>query len=152
MSELVRGSSVPLFDRLASGEVQGATGAFLLLPEQLEASIARELSRLFNTRCRLAPSEMHRSTGTSIDYGIPDFSAFSPRHAEDRELIEHGLAQAIGFFEPRMRRVSVTVSEVPGRRDTAVATVSGDVMIGLRAQRVSFALDINPPPPTGTAT
>ena len=44
MSELVRGSSVPLFDRLASSEAPGGVGAFLLLPEHLEASIARELS------------------------------------------------------------------------------------------------------------
>ena len=144
MSELVRGSSVPLFDRLASSEGQGGVGAFLLLPEHVEASIARELSRLFNTRSRLPPSGMAQSTGTSIDYGIPDFSALSPRHGEDRDLIEKALAQAIGFFEPRMQQVAVKVSEVAGRGDAAVATVSGDVMIGLKPQRVSFALNLNP--------
>jgi type VI secretion system protein ImpF len=151
MSELVRGSSVPLFDRLASGEGQGGAGAFLLPPDQLEASIARELSRLFNTRCRLPPSRLSESTGTSIDYGIPDFSAMSPRHAEDRELIEKALVQAIGFYEPRMRRIAVKVMEVPGRRDAAVATVSGDVMIGLKPQRVSFALNLNPSQPDATS-
>ncbi|MDB5874558.1 MAG: hypothetical protein JWQ07_4000 [Ramlibacter sp.] len=144
MSELVRGSSVPLFDRLASSEAPGGVGAFLLLPEHLEASVARELSRLFNTRCRLAPSAMSESTGTAIDYGIPDFSALSPRNDEDRTLIEKALVQAVGFFEPRMRNVAVKVSEVPGRGDTAVATVSGDLTIGLKPQRVSFALNLNP--------
>lgn len=144
MSELIRGTSVPLFDRLASGEGRDAAGAFLLLPEHLEASIARELSRLFNTRSRLAPSQMSRSTGTVIDYGIPDFSALSPRHGEDRELIEKALVQAIGFYEPRMRHVAVKVETVAGRGDVAVATVSGDVVIGLKPQRVSFALHLNP--------
>ena len=144
MSELVRGSSVPLFDRLASSEAPGGVGAFLLLPEHLEASIARELSRLFNTRCRLSPSEMGESTGTAIDYGIPDFSALSPRNEEDRAAIEKSLVQAVGFYEPRMSNVVVKVSEVAGRGDRAIATVSGDVRIGLKAQRVSFALNMNP--------
>jgi type VI secretion system protein ImpF len=143
MSELVRGSSVPLFDRLASSEAPGGVGAFLLLPEQLEASIARELSRLFNTRSRLSFTEMAASTGTSIDYGIPDFSALSPRNGDDRDLIEKGLAQAVRFYEPRMRNVVVKVSDVPGRGDAAVATVSGDVTIGMKPQRVSFALNMN---------
>ena len=144
MSELVRGSSVPLFDRLASQEAPGGVGAFLLLPEHVEASIARELSRLSNTRCRLAPSEMGQSTGTTIDYGIPDFSAMSPRNDEDRTLIEKALVQAVGFFEPRMRNVAVKVSEIEGRGDTATATVSGDVTIGMKPQRVSFSLNMNP--------
>lgn len=144
MSELVRGSSMPLFDRLASSEGQVGGGAFLLLPEQLEASVARELSRLFNTRCRLPPSAMAESTGTSIDYGIPDLSALSPQHDNDIKLMQNALVQAIGFFEPRMQRVTVKVEAVAGRRDAAVATVSGDVMIGLKPQRVSFALNLNP--------
>ena len=144
MSELVRGSSVPLFDRLASSEAPGGVGAFLLLPEQLEASVARELSRLFNTRCRLPFSAISESTGTAIDYGIPDFSVLSPRNDEDRTLMEKALAHAVSQFEPRMRNVAVKVSEVPGRGDTASATVSGDLSIGLKARRVSFALSLNP--------
>lgn len=144
MSQLVRGSSVPLFDRLASTDGPLGAGAFLLLPEQLEASVARELSRLFNTRSRIAPSAMSQSTGTAIDYGIPDFSAYSPRNDEDRALIEKALVQAISFYEPRMKNVGVKVSEVPGRGDTAIATISGDLTIGLRPQRVSFSLNMNP--------
>jgi type VI secretion system protein ImpF len=144
MSELVRGSSVPLFDRLASSEGRGGVGAFLLLPEHLEASIARELSRLFNTRSRLMPSEYAQSTGTVIDYGIPDFSALSPRHAQDRELLEASLKQAVVFYEPRLQNVSVKVAAVPQRGDKALVTVSGDVTIGLKAQRVSFELGLEP--------
>jgi type VI secretion system protein ImpF len=144
MSELVRGSSVPLFDRLASSEGPVGAGAFLLLPEHLEASVARELSRLFNTRSRIAPSAMSESTGTAIDYGIPDFSALSPRNDEDRVVIEKALVQAIRFYEPRMRNVAVKVSEVAGRGDGALATISGDLTIGLKPQRVSFALNLNP--------
>jgi len=145
MTELVRGSSVPLFDRLASSDSQEGVGAFLLLPEHLEASIARELSRLFNTRSRLAPSQYATGTGTVIDYGIPDFSAMSPRHAEDRELLQGALKQAIACYEPRLQNVAVTVAAVPQRGDQAVVTVSGDVTIGLKTQRVSFELGLNAP-------
>jgi type VI secretion system protein ImpF len=135
---------MPLFDRLSSNESAGGAGAFLLLPEQLEASIARELSRLFNTRCRLMPSHYAESTGTAIDYGIPDFSALSPRRGEDRELLESALTRAVAFFEPRLANATVKVSSVPQRGDAAVATVSGDMTIGLKAQRVSFSLNLNP--------
>jgi type VI secretion system protein ImpF len=144
MSELVRGSSMPLFDRLSSLESTGNAGAFLLLPEQLEASIAKELSRLFNTRCRLMPSQYGESTGTVIDYGIPDFSALSPRRGEDRELLESALTRAVAFFEPRLANVVVKVSTVPQRGDAALAVVSGDMAIGLKTQRMSFSLNLNP--------
>jgi type VI secretion system protein ImpF len=143
MTELVRGASAPLFDRLSSESPVGA-GALLLLPEQIEASIARELSRLFNTRSRLMPSEYHLNTGTVIDYGIPDYSALSPRRGEDRALLEAALQTAVSLFEPRMRNVSVKVVPVPDRGHAATAAVSGDVVIGLKTQRVSFALDLNP--------
>ena len=144
MAELVRGSSVPLFDRLALSGDSVASGAFLLTPEQLHASIGKELSRLFNTRSRLAPSEYAGSTGTVIDYGIPDFSALSPRHPDDRELLQSALKQAIVFYEPRMSNISVKVEAVPQRGDRALVTVSGDVTIGLKPQRVSFALGLGP--------
>ncbi|MEP6789867.1 MAG: type VI secretion system baseplate subunit TssE [Ramlibacter sp.] len=144
MSELVRGSSVPLFDKLSSTESRVSAGAFLLLPEQLEASIATELTRLFNTRSRLRPSQYRESTGTVIDYGIPDFSALSPRRGEDRELLESALTGAVSAFEPRMTNVAVKVAPVPERGDAAIVTVSGDVVIGLKPQRMSFALNLNP--------
>lgn len=143
MSELVRGSWAPLFDRLSSTGADG-TGAFLLPPDELEVSIARELGRLFNTRCRLGLSELDASTGTVVDYGIPDFSALSPRSDEDRELLRRALVQSIGFFEPRLANVAVQVEESPQRGDVTAVTVSGDVTIGLQPRRVSFALNLNP--------
>lgn len=144
MSELVRGSSVPLFDRLAAGDAASSNASWLLLPEQLQASISRELSRLFNTRSRLAPSEFHQNSGTVIDYGVPDFSALYARRGDDVELLESALAQAVTLFEPRLTNVSVKVQALVNRADAATVTVGGDVMIGLKAQRVSFELEMNP--------
>lgn len=144
MAELVRGSSVPLFDRLAAGNDQEGSASWLLLPEQLQLSIGRELSRLFNTRSRLGPSEYSQCTGTVVDYGIPDFSSLSPRRADDVELLEAALAQAVGHYEPRLKNVSVKVLAVAGRASAATAQIAGDVMVGLKAQRVSFDLEMAP--------
>lgn len=143
MSELVRGSSVPLFDRLALADERPGEGAYLLLPEQLEASIGRELSRLFNTRTRLMPSQYGQSTGTVIDYGIPDFSALSPSRGEDLELIQAALKQAISHFEPRLSNVTVVASSIPGKGHMAQVRIGGDVVIGLKPQRVSFELKLD---------
>ena len=142
MSELVRGSLVPLFDRFAPSD--GGAGAFILLPEQLTASIARDLGRLFNTRNRLGPSEIDSSTGTVVDYGIPDFSALSPRSEDDRRLLQKALLKSIAFYEPRLKNVAVKVEEVDQRGDSAAVTVSGDITIGLQHERVSFSLSLNP--------
>lgn len=144
MSELVRGSSVPLFDRLAAQEAAGRDASWLLLPEQLQASIARELSRLFNTRSRLPPSEYHQNSGTVIDYGVPDFSALYARRGDDVAVLESALARAVTLFEPRLSNVTVKVQGMVQRADAAAVTVGGDVMIGLKAQRVSFELEMNP--------
>ena len=144
MSELVRGSLVPLFDRFVPSEGAGGAGAFILLPEQLTASIARDLGRLFNTRNRLGLSEIDSSTGTVVDYGIPDFSALSPRSEEDRRLLQKALLKSISFYEPRLKNVAVKVEEVEQRGDSAAVTVSGDITIGLHHERVSFSLSLNP--------
>ena len=144
MSELVRGSSVPLFDRLAASDAAGSNVSWLLLPEQLQASIGRELSRLFNTRSRLPPSEFHQNSGTVIDYGVPDFSALYARRGDDAELLESALVQAVTLFEPRLSNVTVKVQGMANRADAAAVTVDGDVLIGLKAQRVSFELEMNP--------
>lgn len=144
MSELVRGSSVPLFDRLAASEATEKDASWLLLPEQLHASIGRELSRLFNTRSRLPPSEFHLNSGTVIDYGVPDFSALYARRGDDVAVLESALAQAVTLFEPRMVNVTVKVQALAERADAAAVTVGGDVMIGLKPQRVSFELEMNP--------
>lgn len=144
MSELVRGSSVPLFDRLAGGAAANENASWLLLPEQLQASISRELSRLFNTRSRLPPSEFHNNSGTVIDYGVPDFSALYARRGDDVALLESALAQAVTLFEPRIQNVSVKVQSVADRADAAFVQVAGDVTIGLKPQRVSFELEMNP--------
>lgn len=144
MSELVRGSSVPLFDRLSSVEASDRNRHQLLTPEQLEASIGRELSRLMNTRSRLTPSEFAASTGTTIDYGIPDISAFSPKSHADLDLLQSTIRQAVNHYEPRLN--DVTVKAFPAASSGAAATllIGGTVSIGLKLRQLNFELQLDP--------
>lgn len=144
MSELVRGSSVPLFDRLSS--LEGAVGNRnqLLTPEQLEASIGRELSRLMNTRSRLSPTEFAASTGTTIDYGIPDISALSPKSHTDLELLQSTIGQAVRYYEPRLKDVTVKAFPADNPGAAASLVIGGTVMIGLKLRQLNFELQLDP--------
>lgn len=143
MSELVRGSPVPLFDRLSS--VQGADGSRqqLLTPEQLEMSIGRELSRLMNTRSRLSPSEFAGSTGTALDYGIPDISALSPTSHPDLDLLQATIRQAIVHYEPRLKDVTVKAFPSAHGGGAAALLIGGTVTIGLKLRQLNFELQLD---------
>jgi len=149
MSELVRGSSIPLFDRLSSLEGAGGNRHQLLTPEQLEVSIGRELSRLMNTRSRLKPSEYAASTGTTLDYGIPDISALSPKSHPDLDLLQATIRQAVNHYEPRLR--DVTVKAFPATRGGGGATllIGGTVTIDLKLRHLNFELQLDQPPGGG---
>jgi type VI secretion system protein ImpF len=141
MSELVSGASVPLFDKLVSeNELHGER---YLTPEQLEQSIAKELLGLFNSRARLEPSRFLESTGTVIDYGIPDISSLSPKRGEDLELLEQGIKQAVVYFEPRLNNVSVKATVNPRVMDSALIQIQGTIPVGLKVRQLSFDLSLS---------
>jgi type VI secretion system protein ImpF len=143
MSELVRGSPVPLFDRLSS--VQGSDGSRhqLLTPEQLELSIGRELSRLLNTRSPLKPSEFSGSTGTTIDYGIPDISALSPKSHPDLDLLQSTIKQAVNHYEPRLKDVTVKAFPAVSGGGAATLLIGGTVTVGLKLRQLNFELQLD---------
>lgn len=146
MSELVRGSSIPLFDRLSSVEVSERSRHQLLTPEQLEASIGRELSRLMNTRSRLKPSEFSSSTGTTIDYGIPDISALSPKSHPDLELLQSTIRQAVNHYEPRLKDVTVKAFPAGGGGRAATLLIGGTITVGLKLRQLNFELQLDQRP------
>jgi type VI secretion system protein ImpF len=104
----------PLFDRLVDRDprLRREVRPMRTLDRRgLRESVRRELELLFNTRC---PFPAHRLAGRApsvIDYGIPDFSTFSPRSFEDRERLADLLRRA---FEPRLADVHVYVEPLPG--------------------------------------
>jgi type VI secretion system protein ImpF len=139
MNELVRGAGLPLFDRLA----QSATTDSKLLasPQQLEISIGRELVRLFNTRSRI-PLRSFDSAYSTLDYGIPDFTALSPRSTSDLHKLQMAIAHAIHCFEPRLKNVSVRAFAATKEKAAAVV-ISGEVTIEMKLQPLSFELQLD---------
>ena len=78
---------MPLFDRLVDRDPR--------LPHELRPtrtldrrglreSVRRELEQLFNTRCPFPAHRLPIRERSVIDYGVPDFSVFSPRSYDDR--------------------------------------------------------------------
>jgi type VI secretion system protein ImpF len=143
MSELVRGASVPLFDRLSSRHETTGDMRQLLSPEDLQASIGRELSRLMNTRSRLTPAEFVQGTGTAIDYGIPDFLALSARSQAQADLLESTVALAVKQYEPRLKDVTVKVFPGPGPGSNATLMIGGTVKIGMKLRQLNFELQLD---------
>jgi type VI secretion system protein ImpF len=140
MAELIRGASIPLFERLQGGD----TGQFgqIMSPAQLELSIGRELSRLLNTRSRLVMREFLESSGTTLDYGIPDVSALSSRSQSDLDLLQSAITKAIVMYEPRLKNVVVRTAASATDATTRVA-ISGAVTIDMKLKPLSFELQLD---------
>ena len=139
MAELARGSGVPLFDRLS--QTDAVTQGQLLTPQQLELSIARELSRLLNTRSRLTVSEFSLASGT-LDYGIPDVSSLSPRSQQDMERLQESVAHAVRCYESRLKNVKVKAFSISSGQG-ATMVISGEVTIQMKLQPMSFELQLD---------
>ncbi|MDR7307142.1 type VI secretion system baseplate subunit TssE [Rhodoferax saidenbachensis] len=141
MAELIRGASIPLFERLQGGE-SGQFGQ-VMSPAQLELSIGRELSRLLNTRSKLLVREFLESSGTTLDYGIPDMSALSSRSQSDLDLLQSAIARAIAMYEPRLKNVVVRAASSATDTTTRVA-ITGAVTIDMKLRPLNFELQIDP--------
>jgi len=143
MSELVRGASVPLFDRLTSRHEGRGDIRQLLSPEELQASIGRELGRLMNTRSRLTPREFLNGTGTTVDYGIPDFLALSARSQADTDLLQEVVALAVTRYEPRLKGTTVQVLPAAKPGSGATLMIGGTVKIGMKLRQLNFELQLD---------
>lgn len=141
MAELIRGASIPLFERLQGGDTRQF--GQIMSPAQLELSIGRELSRLLNTRSRLVMREFLGSSGTTLDYGIPDVSALSSRSQSDLDLLQSAITKAIAMYEPRLKNVVVRTAASATDATTRVV-ISGAVTIDMKLKPLSFELQLDP--------
>lgn len=134
MQAVVRGSPMPLFDRLAADSEAQLSGA-----DALRESVARELERLLNTRSHLTFEAFAGSDGSVIDYGLPDFSERSWQSGPDRDAIVAAIRHSIARFEPRL--TNVTVGFALAQHGTrAVLTIGGEMRSGPHVEHVSFEL------------
>jgi type VI secretion system protein ImpF len=135
MSAIANGYPLPLFERL----VENAE-ALLHGEGALRHSVARELSRLLNSRSRTEMAAFLQSEGTVIDYGVPDFSERSLRSGPDRDAIAAAIRHAITLFEPRLVNIDVKFVFPAGREHDPILAIGGDIRQGKSVEHVFFEL------------
>jgi type VI secretion system lysozyme-like protein len=140
-----------LFDRLMTREV-GDNPATILPTvqtfgeDELRASIGEQLHWLLNTR---VPIDYHtldertrRGERSTVDYGLPDLTAYPFDDSEGRARLCAHLEQTIAIYEPRLLRPAVSLSRIASRSQGLVAEVAGAIRIGLAEAPVIFRLGI----------
>jgi len=78
----------------------------------LKRSVARDLEALLNTRQEALdelPEELVEVSRSIITYGLPDFTSFNLGATDDRGRVRRCLEDAVTRFEPRLRRVRVSI-------------------------------------------
>ncbi|WP_035056422.1 type VI secretion system baseplate subunit TssE [Andreprevotia chitinilytica] len=119
-----------LFDRLTDDDPFSSSELEPVRTHDRDAlieSVGAELSRLLNTR---RATSSYLKTPTVIDYGVPDWSALYADRAEDRKHLAWDIRLAIGYFEPRLTQVNVTVDPIDTRRQALRVRISGVLQAG----------------------
>ena len=137
----IAGARPLLFERLTDLDVFSPTESVPLRAhgkEELQASVRHEVVRLLNTRC---PPRNHRLTEherTVIDYGLPDFSALSPRSPHDQRRLASMLAQTIATYEPRLQQVRITVERPIESGQALLVRIDAGLLVGSVLEPISF--------------
>lgn len=108
--------------------------------ESLRRSVAREVTRLLNTRC-VPPAPGPRAR-TVLDYGLSDWS---PAHALDaaaRAALEAEARRSIEAFEPRLRRVRVSAETLTGRERALLVRVDAVLAVDGGEEPFSFPVTV----------
>ncbi len=141
----VRGSRPLLFERLvgparSAMESESDHGPPRMHGEQeLLVSLRRELSDLLNTRAPLAIQELELRVRSTIDYGIPDLSAFPVGQNDAMERLAKHLADAIKVYEPRLHDPVVEIGRLAANTASLSIIVRGTLEHGtMRNMPVTF--------------
>jgi len=139
-----QGAPALIFERLAQPvDRQGAMAVVRVHDtEGVRNSVLRQLQSLLNTRVALDIDTLEGRERTTIDYGIPDLSAFPPGDSDAMARLGRHIARTISVYEPRLRFADVTIEAPSGRRDALVARVSGNIEAGDIIEPVSFAIAV----------
>ncbi|HEY2539687.1 MAG TPA: type VI secretion system baseplate subunit TssE [Stellaceae bacterium] len=140
-----QGAPTLIFERLAEPvDRRGAlkTVARVHDAEGLRDSVLQQLRYLLNTRVPLDIDTLETRVRTTIDYGIPDLSAFALGNSDAMARLTRHVARTISVYEPRLRVREVVLEAIAGQRDALTARVSGSIEVGDIVEPVSFAVDV----------
>ncbi|WP_409316704.1 type VI secretion system baseplate subunit TssE [Pseudomonas sp. KCJK9016] len=125
----------PLFERLASGDAEGAQA---FDRQGLLDSVHAELARLFNTR--RGPRTLTQPPSV-IDYGIADWSALQQQRSDDRRRLARDIREAITHFEPRLLLGEVQVNPLPEQPQRLSIRLRGELRSSRQQWPVAFVIE-----------
>jgi type VI secretion system lysozyme-like protein len=136
-----------LFERLAGAGPGSDTGRPSSPAEtraQVEASVAREVGALLNTRIDRETDAIDPADRTVLDYGIPDYSGMSSLSGTDRQAIARFAERAIRAFEPRLANPKVVVVEENVGSRSLDFRITGTLSVNKVAAMHAFTLSMSP--------
>lgn len=135
-----------LFDRLVDEHPhrrREATPQRGLSPDELYASIERELVRLLSTRCPLSGDEALVRQRTVIDYGLPDLEWGGRKTVkEDRLRLAQLIRQTIDAYEPRLTNVDVQVIASQGDHGRLIVSIDARLAMEHLREPLSFSIPL----------
>jgi len=108
----------------------------------LRSSVERELRCLLNTRVALDIDTLEGRERTTIDYGLPDLSAFPLGNSEAMQRLVRHVSRTISVYEPRLRVHEVALEPLTRRGDALLARVSGNIEVGTIVEPVLFDIAV----------
>ncbi len=104
-----------ILDRLTDPDSMGTPSAPGYDEREMMRAVRADLEELLNTRRTATdvPPEFAEVRGSIVTYGLPDLATFSGTSAEHCAELARAIAGVIARYEPRLRKVKVTVVRGP---------------------------------------
>lgn len=110
--------------------------------KELIDSVLQELGRLFNTRSPVPPEKLEPGDRSVLDYGIPDFSALKAKSPDDQRKVAQLLKETIESYEPRLKRVRVSLDESNRIENRIGLIIEADLVAGSVSEPILFPIVI----------
>lgn len=106
-----RGMLPSLLDRLLDPESAGTALMTGYTVEKMANAVRRDLEELLNTVCphHHFPDEYPETHNSVVTYGLPDLASADSLSSDQRAAIAALIRRAVERFEPRLKRILVTV-------------------------------------------
>jgi len=108
--------------------------------ESLRRSVAREVTRLLNTRC--SPPAPCPHGRTVLSYGLPDWTHELALDTVAHTELETQVTRAVQAFEPRLRRVSARVETITGRERALLIHLDAALVVEGGEEPFSFPVTV----------
>lgn len=135
-----------LFDLIRNDLAEGKSSIYLREKEYIE-EIVSDIGALLNTRCILPRSRLR--TQLPLNYGLPyAFGMYEPddmMHADKQAAWAKTLEQTLRYFEPRLLRPKVRITNVNVTRQHIDVEIKGNVTVNGELKRVNFSFPIHNP-------